>query len=298
MAMRSIRWWAPGILADPKPKERPMHKDFVAAFGLAAAGCLLTTTCAAQLALSPSSANTIIQNRRDANSTALQRKAEGDAEGLLRAQAEEPPAATLSLGIGYENGGNGSRSVSAPFAIDYSTGAWYLAVGGGVTSARSQSGHDRGWTDLSITGSYTFTSRDARWQWMPTLSVSIPTGGEVGSKRSIQTADVSVSYKPNREWKLYADVSVAHDNDSIDGVSRYSRGAYVKGEYFWSEATSSSLRLDRSLTSGKRGTTSSALELDFPIPRQPALSAFLILSRTWTQGQRSTGLELDLTYGF
>ena len=275
-----------------------MHKDFLAALGLASAGCVLTTTCAAQLALSSNSANAIVQNRRDANSTALQRKAEGEAEGLQRTKVEEPPAATLSLGIGYENGESGSRSLSVPFAVDYSTGAWYLALGGGVTSARSQSGHDRGWNDLSITGSYTFTSRDARWQWTPTLSVSMPAGGEVGSRRSIQTADVSLSFKPNREWKLYGDVSLAHDNDSIDEVSRYSRGAYVKGEYFWSEATSGSLKIERSLTSGKRGTTSSALEFDFPLSRQPALSALLILSRTWTQGVRSTGLEFDLTYGF
>ena len=272
-----------------------MQEGSFVAIGLALAGSLAATACQAQSAPFSGSANAIIENRRDVNATALQRKAESEAQGLQRAEEEEPPR-TLSVGFGYGKGGNGSRSTTVPVAFDYSIGAWYLAAGGGVGSARSESGHALGWSDVTVGASYTFTASDPRWQLTPTLAVLIPSRGEVGSRRSVQAADLEVSFKKSDAWKLYADVSVAYDNDSVEGVSRYTRGASLKAKRSWTEDTNGSVSLQRSLTGGKRGSTSSALDLNFPI--SGPLGGYLLLSRTWTSGQRSTGLEFDLSCAF
>jgi hypothetical protein len=273
-----------------------MREDFLVAVGLVVVGWLYATACHGQAVPLAGSANAIIQNRRDANATALQRRAESEAQGLLRA-AQEEPQMSLSVGFGYENGEKGARSTTVPVAFDYAVGGWYLVAGGGVGSARSKSGHDLGWSDVTIGASYTFTSGDPRWQLTTTLSVLVPARGEVGSKRSVQSADVELSFKPDEHWKLYADVSLAHDDESVEGVCRYSRGASVKAEYYRTTATFGSLTLQRSLTRGDRGTTSSDLAFNFPVPRS-ALSGLVLLSRTWTSGRRSTGLELDVSYAF
>lgn len=223
------------------------------------------------------------------------------------------PEWSAQIGAAYEwDAVPAGHSATTPFLVNYAPGNWYFEISGdGYTRSVVDGVRGSGLADASLVASYLFgygiakgSAKDPKYALVPELDVTLPTHGEVGSRRASLAGRLAFSYQIER-WTWTLKGGLGHDGEApASGASRDTASLAAKTQYNWSAATYAVASVKRSIRSGADGKTQLHAELDFPLHHWTAddtvhkLTGTVGYGHLMASGQRGDALELDLVYAF
>lgn len=233
--------------------------------------------------------------RADQAAVAMSRLARrADLAALPTPPPPPPPEKTIVVGLAWEHDQDGSHAVTTPFLFDYLDGPWEFAISGaGYTHAVSGDKTLSGVADVDLAGQYAFAVADG-WSVTPGLGVTVPVGGEVGTRHLAETGQLLLAFSPDAQWTILAGGTVSHSGGAPPGVSAYSNAFLAKARYTSDATHVAFIAFKRSYTRGAGGSSTVIAEIDLPWATTKGVA--LSVSQGLSSGKRFTAIEFDLAF--
>jgi hypothetical protein len=241
--------------------------------------------------------------------TASERTERGDVrelrrDGLLTAQevaerGHPPVDYRLLLGAAYTDAESGERRWATPFQFrarfnDRKT--FFKVSGDGYVDSRSDDGHATGLANVNAGISHRLAQglRGA-------LGITIPTGGEVGSKRGRERVGASYEHALWGKWSGALEAQlVRYDADPGPDESRVRRQGLAQIAYSFDSFTLALAQLERVYRPGVSSASVAAFGYGMPIGRTAGgvMVGVVTLSHGVTAGVHDNTIELDVCLRF
>lgn len=212
---------------------------------------------------------------------------------FLATDAGAPAAVkSVTLGVAHVNDQDGGHALSMPYFLEYRGPAWDLISGDGYSRGSSGSQRFSGFGDVSVLAQYPI-GLSGSWILVPGLGLTLPVGGQVGSKHLGESGRLALVVSPSDRWTWAGVAVLSHSGGTPAGISSYATTGIARGQYDFGDGSQGIVLFTRTNVRGAGGSSALVLEYDFSIGSRPvALSAIQGL----TAGKRSTTIELDLTF--
>lgn len=223
-------------------------------------------------------------------------------DGLVSAQdTGDRPSVDYKLLVGaaYTDAESGERRWSTPFyfrARFNERRSFFKLTGDGYVDSRSADGRLDGIANLNAS----LVQRLAAGL-RGELGVTIPTGGEVGSRRGRERAGLSYEGTLSGPWSALVGARlVRFDADPGPGESRIRRQGLVQLAYNFDPSTLALAQLERAYRPGVSSASAAAVGYQWPVGRTAAgpTLAIVTFARGLSRGAHDRALELDLSFRF
>jgi hypothetical protein len=225
-------------------------------------------------------------------------------DGVLVAaeQAERgrrPVDQQLLLGVAYTDTESGEQRWVTPFdyRLRFNQHKTYVKVSGdGYVDSRSDEGDASGLANVNVAVAHKFAEG-----WRGLLGVTLPTGGEVGSRQGRERVGVSYERDLWQRWSgLVKAQLVRYDADPDPGESRVRRQGLVQIAYSFDADTVALAQLERFYRPGVIGASVAALAYQMPIGRTAGgpMHGIVTLSRGLSEGLHDNTIEFDVCLRF
>jgi hypothetical protein len=224
--------------------------------------------------------------------------------GLLAAQEtaerdRRPVDYRLLLGVAYTDAESGEERWVTPFEyrVRFNEHKTYVKLSGdGYVDSRSAEGHATGLANVNVGVTHQLAAG-----LRGTLGVTVPTGGEVGSKQGRERVGLSYEHDLWERWTGLIKVQlVRYDADPDPGESRVRRQGLAQIAYTFDANTLALAQLERFYRPGVLSASAASVGYQMPVGRTAGgpLLGVVTLSRGLSAGLHDTTLELDVCMRF
>ena len=222
-----------------------------------------------------------------------------ETQEILAVTDQAPEKWEASVGLAYTDGESGTQTWVTPFVVSRAFNnerSTFRFSGPGVVDTESNGASKSGIGDVTAALVHTLYKGQGGAVLSGDLALTVPTGGDVGSKNAKERIGGSFRRPLSENWTGTGSLKVTRHNGTLRaGVGRTSQSALLQGSYKFSKVRKAIVQLQRSYREGVGGTNALAGTYGFPIG---GFAGSVSYSRGLTAGARDNSIQFDLGFKF